>query len=165
MEMTLPGHVKSSCADCGTVGILRVEVFAQLFEDGVVFGFAAAQFCLRCIGSRSKRHLDALFEEVHRIVDHVVGQHVEGCEHLRRLLAQDQLLPQRGVALEPRLRPLHSVVVDEPLGHAAEHQAGHHAHGRGAGAEALARQRLVVVLDALQSDLLQPLASPLLQQG
>ena len=60
---------------------------------------------------------------------------------------------------------LESVALDELLGHTTEHQTGHHAHRRGAGAEALARLGLVVVLQRLDADSFQPVASPLLQLG
>ena len=57
------------------------------------------------------------------------------------------------------------MVLDEQLGHAAEHQTSHHAHGGRAGAEALACLDLVVILQRFYTDSLQPVASLLLQLG
>ena len=146
-----------------TIGFLCGKLVAQFLIDRVV----AALFDARSIGwsvcGRAKRLLDTLSEEVDGVVDHVVGQHVEGGEHLRRLLALDHLLPQRRTGLQLRLCSLQPVALDELLGHAAEHQTGRHAHRRGAGAEALARLGLVVVLQRLDADSLQPLAASLLQ--
>ena len=79
-------------------------------------------------------------------------------EKRRLLLLHDHLLPQPGVLLQARLRPRETVLVDEQRSHAAEHETGHHAHGCGTDAEALAGLHPVVVLHGIKTHLLQPLA-------
>ena len=96
-----------------TIGFLCGKLVAQFLIDRVVAALFDARSVGWGIGGRAKSLLDTLSEEVNGVVDHVVGQHVEGGEHLRRLLALDHLLPQRRTGLQLRLCPLEPVALDE----------------------------------------------------
>ena len=79
--------------------LLKTELLIESLEDGVVLARFLSLITFARIVAAIKGILNAMTEEVERILHQRVGYHVVGTQHLRRLGLQQHLLPEIALRL------------------------------------------------------------------